>query len=159
MKCQYERCQQDAREVDWKQEICVPSSWLIIVRHSLRLDVLRPRRVDSSLFTIMADLSSNHRSTHIRMLGRPRPQEVTEGEEWRIFAGRISVVGPRPCLLASLHLSMSALRHFLRNLLQRKSIRQYGHIQEVQGVPFYEARPPWWAKLTWGIIAADLFMT
>jgi hypothetical protein len=54
---------------------------------------------------------------------------------------------------------MSALRHFLRNLFQRKSTQQYGHIQEVQGVPFYEARPPWWAKFTWGFIAADLFMT
>ena len=54
---------------------------------------------------------------------------------------------------------MSALRHFLRNLFQRKSTRQYGHIQEVRGVPFYEARPPWWAKFTWGFIAADLFMT
>jgi hypothetical protein len=80
-----------------------------------------------------------------------------EGEEGRTFAGRIvSVVGPRPCLLA---VSMSALRHFLRNLFQRKSTQQYGHIQEVQGVPFYEARPPWWAKFTWGFIAADLFMT
>ncbi len=56
-------------------------------------------------------------------------------------------------------LSMSALRHCLRNLFQRKSLGGYGHIQDFQGVPFYEARQPWWAKFTWGIIAADLFVT
>ncbi|KAF8483641.1 hypothetical protein DFH94DRAFT_318912 [Russula ochroleuca] len=54
---------------------------------------------------------------------------------------------------------MSALRHFLRNIFQRKSILQYGQIQEVQGVPFYEARQPWWARFTWGFIAADLLVT
>jgi hypothetical protein len=32
-------------------------------------------------------------------------------------------------------------------------------MQKVQGVPFYEARPPWWAKFTWGFIAADLLVT
>jgi hypothetical protein len=32
-------------------------------------------------------------------------------------------------------------------------------MQEVQGVPFYEARQPWWAKFTWGFIAADLLVT
>ncbi|KAI9511483.1 hypothetical protein F5148DRAFT_975118 [Russula earlei] len=54
---------------------------------------------------------------------------------------------------------MSALAHRLRNLLQRRSIGRYGHIQEVQGVPLYEARPPWWARFTWGFIAADLLVT
>jgi len=54
---------------------------------------------------------------------------------------------------------MSALSHRLRNLLQRRSTRRYGHIQEVQGVPFYEARQPWWARFTWGFIAADLLVT
>lgn len=51
---------------------------------------------------------------------------------------------------------MSTLRHVLRNLLQRKSTGQYG---QVQGVPFYEARQPWWARFTWGFIAADLLVT
>ena len=51
---------------------------------------------------------------------------------------------------------MSALRHVLRNLFQRKSTGQYG---QVQGVPFYEADRPWWAKFTWGLIAADLLVT
>src|SRR6266566_4785899 len=55
--------------------------------------------------------------------------------------------------------SMSTLRYGLRNLFQRKSIGRYGHIQDLQGVPFYEARQPWWAKFTWGFIAADLFVT
>ncbi|KAI0279114.1 hypothetical protein BGY98DRAFT_970545 [Russula aff. rugulosa BPL654] len=45
---------------------------------------------------------------------------------------------------------MSTLRHSLRNLFQRKSIGS---------VPFYEARQPWWARFTWGFIAADLFWT
>lgn len=54
---------------------------------------------------------------------------------------------------------MSTLRHSLRNLFQRKSIGRYGHIQDLQGVPFYEARPPWWARFTWGFIAADLLVT
>ncbi|KAI0292788.1 hypothetical protein BC826DRAFT_1018196 [Russula brevipes] len=49
---------------------------------------------------------------------------------------------------------MSALVHRLRNLLQRKSKGKYGHIQDFRGVPFYEARQPWWAnstmtELTW----------
>ena len=25
--------------------------------------------------------------------------------------------------------------------------------------PFFERPPPWWAKLTWGFIAADIFVT
>jgi len=54
---------------------------------------------------------------------------------------------------------MSALGHRLRNLFRRRSIGRYGHIQEVQGVPFYEARQPWWARFTWGFIAADLLVT
>ena len=53
---------------------------------------------------------------------------------------------------------MSVLRR-LQNILQRKGKGRYGHMQEVQGVPFYEARQPWWAKFTWGFIAADLLMT
>jgi len=32
-------------------------------------------------------------------------------------------------------------------------------MQNFEGVPFYEARPPWWAKFTWGFIAADLVVT
>jgi hypothetical protein len=55
--------------------------------------------------------------------------------------------------------SMSTLRYSLRNLFRRKSTGQYGHIQDLQGVPFYEARQPWWARFTWGFIAADLFVT
>jgi len=55
---------------------------------------------------------------------------------------------------------MSALAHRLRNLLQRRSIGQYyGHIQDAPGVPLYEARPPWWARFTWGFIAANLLVT
>ncbi len=54
---------------------------------------------------------------------------------------------------------MSALGHRLRNLFQRKSTGWYDHIQDLQGVPLYEARPPWWARFTWGIIAADLLVT
>jgi hypothetical protein len=54
---------------------------------------------------------------------------------------------------------MSALRYSLRNLFQRKSTGRYGHIQDLQGVPFYEARQPWWARFTWGFIAADLLVT
>jgi len=55
--------------------------------------------------------------------------------------------------------SMSALGHRLRNLLQRRRTRQYGYIQDVPGVPLYETRPPWWARFTWGFIAADLLVT
>jgi hypothetical protein len=54
---------------------------------------------------------------------------------------------------------MSALRHHLRNLFQRKGTGRYGHIQEFQGAPFYEASQPWWARFTWGFIAADLLVT
>lgn len=56
---------------------------------------------------------------------------------------------------------MSTLRlgYSLRNLFRRKSTEQYGHIQDLKGVPFYEARPPWWARFTWGFIAADLLVT
>ncbi len=53
----------------------------------------------------------------------------------------------------------AALTQRLRSLLRRKSSGSYGHIQNFQGVPFYEARPPWWAKFTWGFIAADLVVT
>lgn len=52
-----------------------------------------------------------------------------------------------------------ALTQRLRTLLRRKNSGSYGHIQSVEGVPFYEARPPWWAKFTWGFIAADLVVT
>jgi hypothetical protein len=54
---------------------------------------------------------------------------------------------------------MSTLGRRLQTLFKRKSTGRYGFIQEVQGVPFYEARQPWWAKFTWGFIAADLLMT
>jgi len=55
---------------------------------------------------------------------------------------------------------MSAtLTQRLRTLLRRKGSGSYGHIQKFEGVPFYEARPPWWAKFTWGFIAADLIVT
>ncbi|KAH9067775.1 hypothetical protein EDB87DRAFT_1678158 [Lactarius vividus] len=54
---------------------------------------------------------------------------------------------------------MSALTQRLRSLLRRKSSGSYGYIQNFEGVPFYEARPPWWAKFTWGFIAADLIVT
>ncbi|KAH9047288.1 hypothetical protein EDB84DRAFT_503275 [Lactarius hengduanensis] len=54
---------------------------------------------------------------------------------------------------------MSALTQRLRSLLRRKSSGSYGHMQSFEGVPFYEARPPWWAKFTWGFIAADLIVT
>ena len=55
---------------------------------------------------------------------------------------------------------MSAtLTQSLRTLLRRKGPGNYGHIQKLEGVPFYEARPPWWAKFTWGFIAADLVVT
>ncbi|KAH9072820.1 hypothetical protein EDB83DRAFT_2672980 [Lactarius deliciosus] len=54
---------------------------------------------------------------------------------------------------------MSALTQRLRSLLRRKSSGSYGHMQNFEGVPFYEARPPWWAKFTWGFIAADLIVT
>jgi hypothetical protein len=54
--------------------------------------------------------------------------------------------------------TLRSLRYNLRNLFQRKSI-PYGHIQDLQGVPFYVARQPWWARFTWGFIAADLFVT
>ncbi|KAI9441486.1 hypothetical protein H4582DRAFT_2073664 [Lactarius indigo] len=54
---------------------------------------------------------------------------------------------------------MSALAQRLRSLLRRKSSGSYGHMQSIEGVPFYEARPPWWAKFTWGFIAADLIVT
>lgn len=54
---------------------------------------------------------------------------------------------------------MSALGRRLQNFLQRKGKGRYGYMQKVQGVPFYEARPPWWAKFTWGFIAADLLVT
>jgi len=53
----------------------------------------------------------------------------------------------------------TALIQRLRTLLRRKSSVSYGHIQNFEGVPFYEARPPWWAKFTWGFIAADLVVT
>ncbi|KAH9042747.1 hypothetical protein EDB85DRAFT_2139287 [Lactarius pseudohatsudake] len=54
---------------------------------------------------------------------------------------------------------MSALTQRLQSLLRRKSSGSYGHMQSIEGVPFYEARPPWWAKFTWGFIAADLIVT
>ena len=55
---------------------------------------------------------------------------------------------------------MSAtLTQTLRTFLRRKGPGNYGHIQKLEGVPFYEARPPWWAKFTWGFIAADLVVT
>jgi hypothetical protein len=53
----------------------------------------------------------------------------------------------------------AALTQSLRTLLRRKGSGSYGHIQKLEGVPFYEARPPWWAKFTWGFIAADLVVT
>ncbi|KAI9465141.1 hypothetical protein BJY52DRAFT_666322 [Lactarius psammicola] len=53
----------------------------------------------------------------------------------------------------------AALAQRLRSLLRRKSSGSYGYIQNFKGVPFYEARPPWWAKFTWGFIAADLIVT
>ena len=73
----------------------------------------------------------------------PRPISIG----LRVFSGPI-IIAP-----------MSALGHRLRSLFQRRSIGRYGHIQEVQGVPFYEARQPWWARFTWGFIAADLLVT
>ncbi|KAH8996783.1 hypothetical protein EDB92DRAFT_1526575 [Lactarius akahatsu] len=54
---------------------------------------------------------------------------------------------------------MSALTQRLRSLLRRKSSGSYGYMQSFEGIPFYEARPPWWAKFTWGFIAADLIVT
>ncbi|KAI0254416.1 hypothetical protein BJV78DRAFT_1280022 [Lactifluus subvellereus] len=54
---------------------------------------------------------------------------------------------------------MSVLGRRLQNFLQRKGKGRYGHMQEVQGVPFYEARQPWWANFIWGFIAADLLVT
>jgi hypothetical protein len=54
---------------------------------------------------------------------------------------------------------MSRLGGRLQNFLKRKSIGRYGYMQEVQGMPFYEARQPWWAKFTWGFIATDLLVT
>jgi len=84
-------------------------------------------------------------------------------------AGRVVTgLGPRPILHHPsafwfagpiIIAPMSALGHRLHNLFQRRSIGRYGHIQEVQGVPFYEARQPWWARFTWGFIAADLLVT
>ncbi|KAN0126099.1 hypothetical protein V8E53_015391 [Lactarius tabidus] len=53
----------------------------------------------------------------------------------------------------------AAFTQSLRTLLRRKGSGGYGHIQKLEGVPFYEARPPWWAKFTWGFIAADLVVT
>jgi hypothetical protein len=110
---------------------------------------------------VTAGLSSSHRNTHVHTLVCPRPLVEVTACQWskRRPAGRQSG-RVRNLIRASLiHASqcqMSALRHVLRNLLQRKSTGQYG---EVQGVPFYEAHRPWWAKFTWGLIAADLLVT
>ncbi|KAI0261298.1 hypothetical protein BC834DRAFT_1044121 [Gloeopeniophorella convolvens] len=54
---------------------------------------------------------------------------------------------------------MSAFAQRLRGLFQRGGIGRYGHVPNVQGPPFYEARAPWWARFTWGFIAADLLVT
>jgi hypothetical protein len=75
------------------------------------------------------------------------------------FSGRGQVCIQTSRLFWCQGASMSTLRYSLRNLFQRKSIGQYGHIQDLQGVPFYEARQPWWARFTWGFIAADLLVT
>jgi hypothetical protein len=90
-------------------------------------------------------------------------EEKQEKVEWKeAFAGR----DVSDCRAASVGrqfrcegASMSTLRFSLRNLFRRKRIGQYGHIQDLRGVPFYEARPPWWARFTWGFIAADLLVT
>jgi hypothetical protein len=74
-------------------------------------------------------------------------------------SGRDGTSRPTPTDTPFMSVSMSALGHRLRNFLQRRSTGRYGHIQEVQGVPFYEARQPWWARFTWGFIAADLLVT
>jgi hypothetical protein len=91
------------------------------------------------------------------------PAVVEEEKPGKKKPSRAAIVGPRayPDSEARLSsgMSMSTLRYTLRNLFQRKSIGRYGHIQDLQGIPFYEARQPWWARFTWGIIAADLLVT